>query len=95
MRLKTMKRNAMKLLVKETDQEGLLALMGKKITFYCVNYIYSGKLVGVNTDVIKLDDAEIVYETGAHSDKSWSNSESFHNPVYIRLSAVEMFTEWK
>ncbi len=85
----------MKVLVKETDQEGLLALMGKKITLYCVNYIYTGKLVGVNTDVIKLDAAEIVYETGPHSDKSWSSSESFPNPVYIRLSAIEMFTEWK
>jgi hypothetical protein len=90
-----MRRRFMKALVKETDQESLLALMGKKITFYCVNYIYSGKLVGVNTDVVKLDDAMIVYETGAHSDKSWSSSESFPNPVYIRLSAIEMFTEWK
>lgn len=34
--------------VVEVSGEGLEALMGKKVTLFCANYFYSGKLVGVN-----------------------------------------------
>lgn len=85
----------MKVLVKETAEEGLLALLGKKVTFYCVNYIYSGTLVGVNSDCIKLEDAILVYSTGSHDSKSFEDSGKFPNPVYIQKSAIEIFTEWK
>jgi hypothetical protein len=85
----------MKVLVKETQEEGLLALLGKRVTLYCVNYIYAGTLVGVNSDCIKLEDAELVYETGTHESKSFSNTGTFPNPVYVQKSAIEIFTEWK
>lgn len=37
----------MKTLV-EVQNEGLLALIGKRVTLFCSAYIYTGKLVGVN-----------------------------------------------
>ena len=54
----------MKALVVQKDGEGLEALMGQRITLFCMNYIYTGKLVGVNATCVKLSDPAIVYETG-------------------------------
>jgi hypothetical protein len=38
----------MKMIVTEVENEGLEALMGKRVTLFCGVYIYTGKLVGVN-----------------------------------------------
>jgi len=54
----------MKVLVGEVDNEGLVSLLGKSVTLWCGIYIYTGKLIGVNDDTVKLADAKIVYETG-------------------------------
>ena len=34
--------------VVEVDNEGLVGLMGQRVTLFCLNYIYTGKLTGVN-----------------------------------------------
>lgn len=34
--------------VTEVSGEGLLALIGERITLFCLNYIYTGKLIVVN-----------------------------------------------
>ena len=36
--------------VTEVEGEGLTKLMGERVTLFCMNYIYTGKLVGVNED---------------------------------------------
>lgn len=77
--------------VQEVDGEGLVGLMGERVTFWCVNYIYTGKLTGVNDTCVKLEDAAVVYETGPLNDKQWKDAQALPHPVYIMLSAVESF----
>src|SRR5208282_5297819 len=50
--------------VTEVEGEGLEALLGQNVLLFCLNYIYTGKLVGVNSTFVKLEGAKIVYETG-------------------------------
>ena len=81
--------------VQEVEGEGLLALLGERVTLFCLNYIYTGKLVGVNDDCIKLEDAAIVYETGAFTDKNWKDAQSLPKPVYVVRACIESFTVLK
>lgn len=81
----------MKKLVEESG-EGLVKLMGERVTLFCLNYIYTGKLVGVNDACVLLQDAAIVYETGAFTDAKWKDAQALPQPLYVMLSAVESFT---
>lgn len=81
----------MKKIVIEDQNEGLLKLLGERVTLYCQTYIYSGILSGVNDDCVLLTNAEIVYDTGAFSEKSWSTSEKFPNDWYVSKSMIESF----
>ena len=71
--------------------EGLEALMGQRITLFCMNYIYTGKLVGVNVTCVKLSDPAIVYETGAFGDKAWKDAQPLPNDLYVSTAAIESF----
>lgn len=84
----------MKMLV-DTDGEGFLALVGQRITVFCMNYFYTGKLVGVNDGFIKLEKASIVYETGDFNEKTWKDAQPLPNDVYVMKSAIESFTVLK
>ena len=77
--------------VQEVEGEGLTALLGQVVTLFCMNYIYTGKLAGVNTSCVLLEAASIVYETGAFSDKSWKDAQRLPNDLYVQLSAIEAF----
>lgn len=81
--------------VEEVTGEGLLALMGENVTLFCLNYIYTGKLVGVNDSYIKLENASIVYETGAFSDKNFKDAQTLPNDWYVQISAIESFGKLK
>ena len=81
----------MKKLVEEVENEGLISLMGEVITLFCLNYIYTGKLVGVNEQFVKLEKASIVYETGSFNEKNWKDAQALPNPVYVMLSTIESF----
>jgi hypothetical protein len=81
----------MKKLIEEVENEGLIKLMGERVTFFCLNYIYTGKLTGVNEQYVKLEDAAIVYETGAFTEKNWKDAQALPRPVYIMLQTVESF----
>ena len=85
----------MKVLVNEVENEGLFALMGKRVTLFCGVYIYTGKLVGVNDTCVKLQDAGIVYETGSFSDKMWKDCQSLPNDWYVTTQSIESFGELK
>lgn len=76
----------------EVDNEGLIALLGKEVTFFCLNYIYCGTLEGVNEKCIKLNNAAIVYSTGAFTDSKFSDAQKLPGDVYIQISAIESFT---
>lgn len=83
----------MKKIVKceEVEGEGLLALLGKRITLMCLNYIYTGELIGVNDTCVLLKDAYIVYETGSFSDSQWKDAQKSAKEFYIQISAIESF----
>jgi hypothetical protein len=77
--------------VTEVEGEGLMSFMGQRLTLFCLNYIYTGTLVGVNDTCVRLDDAAIVYETGAFSDKAWKDAQRLPHPAYIMLACIESF----
>lgn len=77
--------------VVEIECEGLVTLLAKTITLFCANYIYTGKLEGVNDTCVKLSAAGIVYETGDFNDKKWKDVQYLPNDIYIQLGMVESF----
>lgn len=81
----------MKRLVEEVNGEGLEKLIGERVTLFCMNYIYTGKLSGVNETCVLLTDASIVYETGELTSSAWKDAQPLPNDWYVQLSAVESF----
>lgn len=81
----------MKKLIEVQEQSGMESLMGERITLFCLNYIYTGKLVGVNDNYVLLEDPSIVYETGAFTEKDWKDAQALPHELYIMLGAVESF----
>lgn len=77
--------------VEEVEGEGLVGLMGQRITLFCGIYIYTGKLVGVNDTFVKLEDPYIVYETGALDNTSWKDAQRLPNDLYVMTHSVESF----
>ena len=77
--------------VVEVENEGLMALLGQTITCFGAIYIYTGKLIGVNDDCIKLENPKIVYETGAFNIKDWKDAQSLPNEIYIMKGMIEAF----
>lgn len=77
--------------VTEVDGEGLEMLMGQTVTLFCQIYIYTGKLVGVNESFVKLEDAKVVYETGAFDEKSWKDAQDLPNDWYVKIQSIESY----
>jgi hypothetical protein len=77
--------------VEEVEGEGLIGLMGKVVTLFCLNYIYTGILVGVNDTYVKLEKAKIVYETGGFGDKTYKDAQALPNDWYVRMDCIESF----
>jgi len=82
----------MKVLVSEVENEGLESLLGKIVTLWCGVYIYTGKLVGVNSSCVKLSEAKVVYETGPFTDKKWKDAQDLGAEAwYVQTAAIESF----
>ncbi len=81
--------------VSEVEGEGFMALLGKRITLFCMNYIYTGDLVGVNETCVLLENPSIVYETGSFAEKAWKDAQKLPNNLYIQMNSVEAFGEVK
>ena len=77
--------------VEEVEGEGLTALLGERVTLYCLNYIYTGLLAGVNETCVLLENAAIVYETGPYTDKKWKDAQKLPNCWYVQREAIESF----
>jgi hypothetical protein len=77
----------------DVENEGLVALLESEVVLFCANYVYTGKLVGVNDTCLKLENPAIVYETGEYTGGySWKDAQRL--PVkhqYVMLSAIESF----
>jgi len=78
--------------VEEVQGEGLVGLLGKKVTLFCAIYIYTGTLVGVNDSFVKLEDPSIVYETGPFTDKKWKDAQPLpEKEWYVQTGMIESF----
>jgi len=78
--------------VTEVEGEGLEALLGEQVLLFGLNYIYAGKLSGVNNTFVQLEDAKIVYETGSFTSKGYTDAQALPGKVwYVQLSAIESF----
>ena len=77
--------------VEEVSGEGLVGLMGENVTLFCMNYIYAGQLVGVNDTFVKLENAHIVFETGAFTDAKFKDAQKLPSDWYVQLSSIESY----
>ena len=84
----------MKKLIDVSD-EGLTALLGERVTFFCMNYIYTGVLSGVNETCVLLDEPSIVYETGPFDSSGWKDAQRLPSSLYVQISAIEAFGKVK
>ena len=76
----------------ETGETALESLMGKKVTFFCLNYIYTGELIGINGDSVLLKDPAIVFETGKFSESSYKDVQSLGvEEFFIAKGCIESF----
>ena len=86
----------MKKLIIEDQSEGLEKLMGERVTFFCLNYIYVGELIGVNETCVLLKNPAIVYETGKFSDSAYKDEQSLEvNEFYVHMNCIESFGKLK
>lgn len=75
----------------DVDGEGLVGILGETVVLFCLNYIYSGKLAGVNEHDVLLTDASIVYKTGGLCDKDFKDAQKVPNDLYVRVSSIESY----
>ena len=85
----------MKKVIIEDTGEGLMKLLGEKVTLYCQTWIYAGTLIGVNDDCVLLKDVSIVYDAGKHDKKEWELAEALPNDWYVMKSKIESFGIFK
>ena len=81
----------MKKLIEVTDECGMESLMGERITLFCLNYIYTGKLIGINERYVLLEEPAIVYETGPFGDPAWKDAQALPHELYVMIAAIESF----
>jgi hypothetical protein len=78
--------------VVEANESAFESLMGEQITVFSLNYIYHGKLIGVNDVNLLLENPKIVYETGKFSDKGFKDAQSLEcNEFFIQIATIESF----
>ncbi len=78
--------------VEEVEGEGLMALMGQRITLMCMNYFYTGELVGVNETCVMLKNPSVVYETGAYTEPEWADAQKLpSDEYYVMINSIESF----
>jgi hypothetical protein len=77
--------------IQEVEGEGLLALIGQRVTLFCAVYIYTGTLIGVNDKCVKLKDASVVYETGPFNSPDWKDNQPLPQDWYVSTSLIESF----
>ena len=85
----------MRKIVDEVAGEGMEKLLGERVTLFCLNYIYTGTLTGVNTTCVLLTNPSIVYETGPLCDTGWKDAQALPSDLYVMLACIESFGKVK
>jgi hypothetical protein len=82
----------MKVICEEREKEGLAAFLGRDVAIYCMNYIYAGKMVGLNETTVKLAEAHIVFESGAFHEPGWKDAQALPGEYhYVQVASIESF----
>jgi len=82
--------------VVETDEvAGFEAMLGESVLLMCGVYFYAGKLTGVNGDHLELEEAKLVYETGAWDSPAWADAQSLPSPWRVMKQSVESWGKAK
>ncbi len=82
----------MKRLIESDKAEGLESLLGEPVLIMCMNYFYAGKLIGVNSEDVILEDSRIVYDTGTWSNDSYEDAQKIGPKEWlIRIGAIESY----
>jgi hypothetical protein len=81
----------MKTIIKENEDKLLDKLLGKRVTFFCCRYIYTGEFIAYDDDTILLQAGGIVYETGPFDNNEWKDYQKLTNDVYIARQSIESF----
>lgn len=95
---KTKEQESMKKIVQvtEVDGEGLNAFLGKRLFVIAQSFFYEGLLTGVNTDVILLEDASIVLDSGDFAKSGFTYSEKIPGgKCYVLIKNLEAFFDSK
>ena len=83
----------MRRIIETTEADGLEALLGEYVQIWCVNYIYAGRLIGVNKEDCVLGEPHVVYETGKLDGEKFTQAEPCGaGELYVRLSAIESYS---
>ncbi len=85
----------MKRLIESDEISGFEAQLGESVTLFCLNYIYTGKLVGVDDTELELSDAAIVYETGDFSHDNWKDAQRLPHNWFVRIGSIESWGNLK
>jgi len=85
------KEKVMRKIVEQVEGEGLQSLLGENVVLWCANYIYAGKLAGVNDSDVLLHDASVVYETGELCASAWKDAQKLPGPWYVRTASIESY----
>lgn len=76
----------------ETNETAFEQIMGEQVTIFSLNYIYHGKLIGVNNENILLENPKIVYETGDFSASGFKDTQSLEcKEFFIQKGTIESF----
>jgi len=75
----------------EVQGQGLEALLGEQVTVFCLNYIYHGKLIGVNEHDILLEKCYLVYETGSFQDIGFKDAQFVADEWRLRTATIESY----
>jgi len=73
----------------EVKDGGLQSMLGKKITLFCMIYIYTGKLIGVSEDHVELESPLLVYETGELAVGCWEDAQKLPGVHRVMRAAIE------
>lgn len=80
-------------IIQEVQGEGFEKFLGQDVCVFAANYIYHGKLTGVNNICLRLEGAKIVYETDSFDKPAYKDAQAVigGNEWYVMLSAIESF----
>jgi len=82
----------MKRLMEIQEGSGLESLLGETVTLLCASYFYTGKLIGVNTEDVLLENPKIVYQTGAWDKPEWEDAQALPTKTFfVRTSFIESY----